>query len=170
MNFVDSSQLAICITIDYVVTMASSDEKKERVIHTRISESLDEEIRRKATRLGVSVSNLVRNVLRNTFGLVEDIVADGANIAQSARGPSAGDESGRRSQATNEKHRDDRGRVVGWQEVILNLNAVCDSCNAILTKGAQAGIAVTERPGDKLIVCKRCLDKCLAQEEGHDRH
>jgi|ERR1700687_795007 len=142
-----------------------ADEKKEKVIHTRISESLDDEIKRKATRLGISVSNLVRNVLLNTFGLVEDIVADSANIAKSARSRDAGEESGRGAHATDNNHNGDRGRVVGWQKVILNLNAVCDSCNGILKKGTQGGIAVTERPGAKMIVCKGCLDKFIAQEE-----
>src|SRR2546427_8147322 len=75
------------------VHMTASDEKekKEKVIHTRISESLDEEIRRRAGRLGLSVSNLVRNVLLNTFGLVEDIVADSASIARSAQRENASD-------------------------------------------------------------------------------
>ena len=49
---------------------AGEQEKKEKVIHTRISESLDEEVRKHAAGLGVSVSNLVRNILLDTFGLV----------------------------------------------------------------------------------------------------
>ena len=36
-------------------------EKKERVIHTRVPESLEAELRRRAQDLGISVSNLVRN-------------------------------------------------------------------------------------------------------------
>jgi hypothetical protein len=55
---------------------APGSEKKERVIHTRVPESLDDEIKRKATDLGLSVSNLVRNILQHTVGLVEDIVHD----------------------------------------------------------------------------------------------
>ena len=66
--------------------MSADKELKERVIHTRVPESLDNEVKRRAGNLGLSVSNLVRNVLENAFGLVEDIVADSAEIARSARG------------------------------------------------------------------------------------
>src|SRR5436305_13284502 len=64
----------------------SEDEKKERVIHTRVPESLESELRQKAQDLGISVSNLVRNVLGHAFGLVGDVVADGHAIARAARG------------------------------------------------------------------------------------
>ena len=43
--------------------MNQPDEKKERVLHARISDSLDQELKERASSLGVSVSNLVRNVL-----------------------------------------------------------------------------------------------------------
>ena len=59
-------------------------ERKERVIHTRVPESLDEEIRKRASTLGMSVSNLVRNALKNAFGLVEDAINDSANVARTA--------------------------------------------------------------------------------------
>ena len=61
-------------------------ELKEKVLHARISETLDQELRTKAASLGLSVSNLVRNILLNTFGLVEDVLSDSASIARSARG------------------------------------------------------------------------------------
>ncbi|HSR96973.1 MAG TPA: hypothetical protein VLM79_07995 [Kofleriaceae bacterium] len=60
-------------------------EKKERVIHTRVPESLEAELRQKAQDLGISVSNLVRNVLGHAFGLVGDVVADSQAIARAAR-------------------------------------------------------------------------------------
>ncbi len=50
----------------------SSDERarKERVLHTRIPASLEEEIKRLADALAIPVSNLVRNILQDTVGLV----------------------------------------------------------------------------------------------------
>ncbi len=62
--------------------------KKDKVIHTRISDSLEKEIKKEASSLGVSVSNLVRNCLSNTFGLVEEIVSDSSNIVRSTLGAS----------------------------------------------------------------------------------
>lgn len=50
----------------------SSDERtrKERVLHTRIPASLEEEIKRLADALAIPVSNLVRNILQDTVGMV----------------------------------------------------------------------------------------------------
>ena len=62
------------------------EDEKERVIHTRVPESLEAELRKRAQELGISVSNLVRNVLGHAFGLVGDVVADSHAIARAARG------------------------------------------------------------------------------------
>ena len=56
------------------------------MLHTRVPERLEAELKERAADLGVSVSNLVRNVLTHAFGLVGDIVADGAQVARSASG------------------------------------------------------------------------------------
>ena len=58
--------------------------KKERVLHTRISEALDQELRSKAAELGMSVSKLVRNVLVNTVDLARR-GRDSAQVADRAR-------------------------------------------------------------------------------------
>jgi hypothetical protein len=131
----------------------SGPTRKERVIHTRVPESLDEEIKRRATGLGLSVSNLVRNVLENSIGLVEDIVNDSTRLARSARGEPAGSPAVRASRGHNE------GTVLGWQVAKLNVNAVCDRCNAMLPKGTQAGIGVIEGTGPRPFRCEGCLMK-----------
>ena len=117
-------------------------ERKASVIHTRVPEDLDAEIKRRANNLGMSVSNLVRNVLSHAFGLVGDIVADSASVARSAKGavptPVAGSQ----------------GPIVGWHVAVLNLNAVCAKCNAILKKGTSAAVAV---PTGAAVICRACL-------------
>src|SRR5204863_7152741 len=60
--------------------------RKEKVLHTRVPESLDRHIKRRARGLGMSVSTVVRNVLLSTFGLVEDIVTDSTTIALAMTG------------------------------------------------------------------------------------
>jgi hypothetical protein len=132
------------------------DDRKERVIHTRVPESLDDEIKRRAGRLGLSVSNLVRNVLQNTFGLVEDIVHDSAQIARSARGDAASLARAAQGGAP--------ARVLGWQTATLNVNAVCDRCNAILPKGSAAAIAVVDGAGPRPIRCDACLKELKNDE------
>ena len=142
----------------------SEESKKEKVLHTRISETLDKQIKRNASSLGISVSNLVRNILLNTFGLVEDLVADSAriskSIAKSASGDSFVDSSGRSRSIDDGSSASRQGKppeILGWQEVILNLNAICAYCNAILPKGAQAAIAVVEGTESRPIICPGCL-------------
>jgi hypothetical protein len=127
-----------------------AEEKKERVLHARIPESLDEEIRENAARLGLSVSNLVRNVLQNAFGLVEDIMADGAAIARTATRAEGRARSG-------ERPRSDPPRTIGWQEAVLELNAVCESCNAVLPRGGRAMIGIVEGDAARPIRCTGCV-------------
>lgn len=50
--------------------------RKERVLHTRISEQLSDDIRRLADDMRVPVSNLVRNVLEEVFTAVENVSGD----------------------------------------------------------------------------------------------
>lgn len=127
-------------------------ERRERVIHTRVSERLEQELKDRAASLGVSVSNLVRNVLDNAFELVEDIVADSARVASSAS-------SGWRAVKGAGADAARAGVIVGWQEMVLNLNAVCSKCNALLPRGSDAAIAIVTGSGDRPIMCLRCLEE-----------
>jgi hypothetical protein len=119
------------------------EEKKERVIHTRVPESLEAELRKRAQDLGMSVSNLVRNVLGHAFGLVGDVVADGHAIARAVRGERDADP-------------DD---VLAWQPMVMGKNAVCARCNALLPRGSDAALGIAERGGGRVIVCATCLEE-----------
>jgi len=121
--------------------------KKERVIHTRVPESLEAQLRERAQELGVSVSNLVRNVLGHAFGLVGDVVADSHAIARAARGAKDAPDEG-----------PDADDVIGWQTLVLAKNAVCARCNTILPKGKPAAIGMTERGAVGGIVCTTCME------------
>ena len=124
--------------------------RKEKVLHARISDTLDEEIRDRAERLGISVSNLVRNVLENTLGVVDDIVADTSRVARSARGVVRGD-SGRARVTPPAK-------TLGWQEFTLSVNAVCAECNEILAKGSRAAVEVADRGAPREVRCLPCAE------------
>jgi hypothetical protein len=124
-------------------------ERKERVIHTRVPESLETELRERASDLGISVSNLVRNVLGHAFGLVGDVVADSHAIARAARGDK------KAVAAAPQPSLDD---ILGWQPIVLGKNAVCARCNALLPRGRDAAIGV----GTQLVVCPPCLEELRA--------
>jgi hypothetical protein len=138
--------------------------KKERVIHARIPESLDDEVKKRATDLGLSVSNLVRNVLQHAFGLVEDVVHDSAAIARAARDAKAAVTGGAPTAAPR-RSESGTAQVLGWQRAVLNVNAVCDRCNTILAKGSQAALGVLDRGGPPPFRCLTCLKEL---EDEHD--
>jgi len=121
-------------------TMAE-DEKKERVIHTRVPESLEAELRRRAQDLGISVSNLVRNVLGHAFGLVGDVVADSHAIARAARG----------------ENRPGK-EVVAWQDIVVAKETTCPRCRNIIAKGDRAAIAVHSDGTMGTIECQSCAE------------
>jgi hypothetical protein len=126
-------------------------ELKERVIHTRVPESLEAELRKRAQDLGMSVSNLVRNVLGHAFGLVGDVVADSHAIARAAKGDRVGGP-GEPAPASVED-------VLAWQPMVLGKNAVCARCNALLPKGRDAALGVPEHGGARVVVCSTCLEE-----------
>ena len=128
-------------------------QNKDRVLQARIPRHLDEELREHAEQLGLSVSTVVRNVLLNTFELVEGVVADSTNLARAIQGRKPRPQTGRpESPAENADETD----VIGWQEAVLNRNGICDQCNTILHKGERAavGVPVEARP---VFLCLPCL-------------
>src|SRR5688572_6272106 len=131
----------------------SGEDRKERVIHTRVSETLEQELKDRANELGVSVSNLVRNVLQNAFGLVADIVADSTAVARSAtvgagrrssaaEAPAAAKPPSDMPDSTAKAPPAPAGPVIGWQRIVLNLNAICVNCNDILPRGSDAALGI----------------------------
>jgi hypothetical protein len=140
-------------------------ERKERVLHTRVPESLDRHLKHRARNLGMSVSTVVRHVLLNTFGLVEDIVTDGTNVALSLAGRDVLARTARaRGRDASEGEGEGDAELLGWQEVVLNRNAVCEDCNAVLRKGARAALGVHEGAGPRIILCRRCVDKAAVSD------
>jgi plasmid stability protein len=125
-------------------------EQKDRVIHTRVPESLEVELRVRAERLGMSVSNLVRNVLGHAFGLVGDVVADSHAIARAAKGDG---KPGREPEP--EPAPED---ILAWQAIVLGKNAVCSRCNALLAKGSEAAIGLAETGTRRAIICTVCFE------------
>jgi hypothetical protein len=80
----------------------ASRDRKERVLHTRISEQLAEDIRAIADDLRVPVSNLVRNVLEEAFSAVERVTGDVGDLL---------DDVLEEAEVASERYRRYRGRV-----------------------------------------------------------
>ncbi len=134
---------------------SSGKEKKQRVLHTRVPESLEEELKQRASELGVSVSNLVRNVLSNAFDMVEDVVADTGRVVRSA-GPRRAPMPFGSPPAAHEP------TLLGWQTLTLAMNAICTQCNTILPKGSEGAAAVYDMPAPRSFLCPRCFSEAAS--------
>ncbi len=126
-------------------------DKKERVLHTRVSVDFEEALKRTATELGTSVSGLVRHTLARTLDAVGHVMTETGGAAQNFR---VGWVS-----PVQEPSGEQSPTVLGWQELVLNLNAVCVDCNAILPRGTKAARAVYEGAGPRQFLCGECLGK-----------
>jgi len=176
--------------------MAESDERerrqqrrqqrKERVLHTRISDDLDEALQDAARRLRVPVSNLVRNVLEDVFdvvelvtenvgGFVEDVVEEAQDLGRRWEGRFRE----RTAEARARRVEEDRGEtppappkppapepaaraefpdVAAWQPLVMNTVHECAGCGRSLRRGDNAYLAVGgTRPGPTFL-CEPCLD------------
>jgi hypothetical protein len=148
---------------------------KERVLHTRISQQLAEDIRRVADDLRVPVSNLVRNVLEEAFSVVEtvsqnvgDLLEDILDEAEEARDRyrSRGERWDDEPPAAPSPPPDEAAparrefpEVLAWQPVLLNRDAACADCGAPIARGARAAVGVGAQGGPTaLVLCLACTD------------
>ena len=138
---------------------------KDRVLQARIPRQLDDELREHAEQLGISVSTVVRNVLLNTFQLVEGVVADSTNVARAFQGRRPRSQSHQLPSPAATAAEHDTG-VIGWQEAVLNLNGICDQCNTILPRGVRAAVGVPAQPRP-VVLCLSCLE-ALAGSDSED--
>ena len=151
--------------------------RKEHVLHTRISDSLAEDIRRLAEDLRVPASNLVRNVLEEAFSVasqvgedVSDLLGDALERAgrasermerrrarrEAAPAPPEGDRAGGPADA------DALARafpgVMAWQPVVLNPAARCARTGRRLAPGSRAWLGVAAHGPTRLLLAEDVLE------------
>jgi hypothetical protein len=116
--------------------------RQERWLHARISETLEDALKREARRRRLPVSLFVRHVLEGALDLVEDIVETSMGT-------------GRRAPREPAPPSD----VYGWQELVLNRDAACTRCDAALAAGARAHRGLREGAGPPVFLCATCLGR-----------
>lgn len=134
-------------------------------MHARISEDLEEALKREARRRRSPVSLVVRNVLEGALDLVEEIVEDSLQIARRSRhfarnvqragnrnhgGTAAGD-------AVVEDSTAGLDDIYGWQELILNRTVTCSRCATGLAAGANAYRGLRDHAGPAVFLCASCV-------------
>jgi hypothetical protein len=125
--------------------------RQERWLHARISENLEDALKREARRRRLPVSLLVRNVLEGALELVEEIVEGSLHVAR--RSESLARDASRRG---DEPALDE---VYGWQELILNRAAACARCATELRAGDRAYRGLRDRTGPPVFQCVACVGR-----------
>lgn len=162
---------------------ATEDERKDRVIQTRVPKDLENTLKDAAERKRMTVSHLIRNVLEDTFKLVDGIVADSSalveNVARDARklaasargenlkaetpapanaGSAGADESAETETETGAANPLDA--VDAWQDVIVNRPGECAGCGIALGRGKRAFRGISNQPGAPAIwLCPACIEQ-----------
>jgi hypothetical protein len=121
-----------------------SDERKEKVIHTRIPAALEEQIKRLAEGLRVPVSNLVRNMLEDAITMTKRMRD---NIPAAIGGGSPPPVT------------PDLSAVFGWQELTINVASPCARCGRELLPGDDAYLGLSDVRDPRVFICPACLPR-----------
>ncbi len=148
--------------------------RKDRLIQTRVPEDLESTLKREARRRRLTVSHLIRNILEDTFQLVDDVVAnvdeivtesvelakrvgrDAKRVADAVREavaeppPGEGDAASPDAAAAAPEAdltRDDSAllaHVYAWNRVVPNRAASCARCATELARGSDAFVGLSD--------------------------
>jgi hypothetical protein len=155
--------------------------RKERVLHTRISANLAENIYRVAEDLRVPASNLVRNVLEDAFSVVETVtdnvgdliesILDEAERARARLARSVGRTRRAVRRPATVRGADEPGAdadegerpaefpdVLGWQPMLLNHEQRCSDCGARIPKGERALVGMSATGLTNTYLCVPCMN------------
>jgi hypothetical protein len=164
----------------------SGEDRKEKVLHTRVSEPLDDAIRRAAEELRVPVSNLVRNVLEDVFDVVEKVTGNVGDLIEDLGEGGYGRARRHRARRLARRFRrefgveraedeDEEARevaeppepakpprrefpdVVGWQPLILNGAQPCADCGREVARGGRAFVGLTAGGLSGTWLCPSCM-------------
>lgn len=115
--------------------------RKDRLIQTRVDRRLQKVLVEQARSRRISVSNLVRNILEDAFGLVPAGAAE----------PEPEPEPTRSDPAPALDH------IYAWNSVILGRDAECSRCRRSLEAGGRAFMGLSEDPtAARAWLCLQC--------------
>ncbi len=133
-------------------------ERKDRLIQTRVPEKLESTLKQEARKRRTTVSQMIRNILEDTFELVDGVVAsvdaivsDSVELAQKVGRDvrRMGEAKGRTRTACLAPLPDADPRLSGihaWQAVVLNRPVACTRCGCELPRGSDAYRGVGDDP------------------------
>lgn len=148
--------------------------RKERVLHTRVPEVLEQELKRLAESLRVPVSNVVRTIL-------EDAVDAMDAAGSAAEGQIRGVADRLREQRARLRHAavepvapspapppgPPLAGIVGFQPLLLARDGACSVCGTPLAAGSQAWLGVRDLPSThRVVVGPECLPAGVSPQRG----
>ncbi len=120
--------------------LRSKEHRKDRLVQTRVDRRLDTVLREEARRRRMSVSNLVRGILEDAFGLADPDV-----------GPLLDGGADGHAEPKSLDH------IYAWNPVVLGRDARCSRCDAEVSSGDTAFIGLSEDPeAPRAWLCGRC--------------
>ncbi|MFP6663919.1 MAG: hypothetical protein VCC00_06960 [Deltaproteobacteria bacterium] len=158
------------------------NEPKNRLVQTRVPEKLEATLKDEARRRRTTVSQMIRNVLEDTFDLVDGVVESVDQIVSGSveLAQQVGRDARKIGQLGQDAYQDltapcrdsqpaseDRlARVQAWSEVVLNQPTPCTQCGAELPRGSRA-FADLSTPGDqpRAWLCARAVASLAAKDE-----
>lgn len=161
--------------------------RKDRLIQTRVPQDLENTLKDEARKRRLSVSHLIRNVLEDTFDLVDNVVhevdrvvADSVGVAHTLRRDAQRLAATARGETEHRKQRTARESDAGdapseeprrpapdafqaayaFQDLVLNRPAHCSGCGTRLARGERAYLGLGS-PADapRLWACEVCIER-----------
>lgn len=152
------------------------EEKKERVLHTRVPAVLEQELKRLAKNLRVPVSNVVRAILEDAIDTVDVVGAKAEGELRSVaerlhreRGRlrtkvGSADEDAEEAELVDVPIAPLEG-VVGFQPLLLARDERCTLCGRTMAAGEDAFLGVREHRGPRVILGRECLPVRAERED-----
>lgn len=143
---------------------AGKDQRKDRLIQARVPRELEGAVKEAARRNRQTVSQLIRNVLEDTFDIVstvvdevDHLVADSTEIVQKMR-RGARHERGVPTRAGASVD-DALAHVCAWNPVVLNRDIECSKCGRTIPKGEDGFAGLSDEPAPRAWLCLDCAER-----------
>ena len=131
--------------------MNFATKRKEEFIGARVPKALKEKIINRANELDIPVSLLMRRVL-------EEVFLDGEGGRQSGLINSLRAEADNTSNKLKDKRFE---QMLGWNQLLLNRDVVCEICDSKMVAGIQAFVGVSLSQDAPLVICASCKGKVV---------
>jgi hypothetical protein len=143
-----------------------AENRKERVIHTRVPAVLEQELKRLAENIRVPVSNLVRTILEDAVEMADRA---GRGVEEELH-KAATHLSSKRERILQKKREVEQRRplegVIGFQAMRLAADARCARCERAIDEGEDAHLGVSADPtAPRVVVCNECVPRGRGKEE-----